>query len=140
MSKLCYLLMLAVVTERISEIIVDSKLFSPIRDWIKQCAYTDPPRPDSRLQRIRVMLDYLMNCGYCVSVWVGGIISALAINYSHQEFIERFFLFDFINWVMYAVLLHGMANLYHVIYELIKRGRVHTYDIMLKVNKEEDIK
>ena len=139
-DKLFYLAILVIVTERATEIIVDSKLFEPIREGIKNRVYTDPPKPDSILQRAKIMLDYLVNCGYCVSVWVGGLVSALMIGYSLPEFIARFFLFDFLNWLIYAVFLHGMANLYHILYELMKRGRVHTYDIVLKVSQEEEIK
>jgi hypothetical protein len=139
-DKFFYLAILAIVTERVTEIIVDSKLFDPIRQGIKKRVYTDPPQPDSFLQRAKIMLDYLINCGYCVSVWIGGLISAIMIGYGRPEFIVRFFLFDFLNWIMYAVLLHGMANLYHVLYELMKRGRVHTYDIMLKDSQEEENK
>ena len=108
-DKLFYLAILVIVTERATEIIVDSKLFEPIREGIKNRVYTDPPKPDSILQRAKIMLDYLVNCGYCVSGWVGGLVSALRIGYSLPEFIARFFLFDFLNWLIYAVFLQVVS-------------------------------
>jgi hypothetical protein len=33
--------------------------------------------------------------------------------------------------------LHGLSNLYHVIYELLRRGRIGTYDLAVKLTQEK---
>lgn len=119
-------LILIVATERATELIVSSKIFEPLRSIIKRWAYnSDEPPSDTILQEFKVMFDYLVNCGYCVSVWMGALFGLFA---------TRHFDSIFVSWFTSALFLHGMANLYHVIYELVKRGRVKTYDIILRAS------
>ena len=119
-------LILIVATERATELIVSSKIFEPFRLAIKKWTYNpDIPPSNTVLQEFKVMLDYLVNCGYCVSVWVGALFGLFATQHFDNVFIS---------WLTSALFLHGMANLYHVVYELIKRGRVKTYDIILRAS------
>lgn len=124
--------MLIVVTERVTELIVSSKIFEPLRNIIKRWAYkSSEPPPDTLYQHFKVMIDYLVTCGYCVSVWMGAFF-ALFAEKNFENRVE--------NWFISALFLHGMSNIYHVCFELLKRGRVGTYDIMLKIQKDTDLK
>ncbi len=123
-------IMLIIATERATELIVASKIFEPIRLFVKRWAYSnDDPPPDTIYQHFKVMIDYLMTCGYCVSVWVGGFFALFVGKYHHNIVI---------NWLISLLFLHGMANLYHVVYELLRRGRVRSYDIMLKLDYSQN--
>lgn len=122
------LLFLVVATERITEIIVASKLFEPVRLCVKRWAYPLDVMPnDGYYQHFKVMVDYLMTCGYCVSVWVG---------YAASIYCPIFFEHRLLNWIIMGAVIHGLSNLYHVSFELIKRGRVHTYDIAYRRQRD----
>lgn len=122
--------MLVVATERAVELIIDSKIFEPLRIKIKRWAYPDAPPEDNIWQHLRVMVDYLFNCGYCLSVWVGAIFAI---------FTPPVFESGVVNWLVSTLVLHGGSNIYHVVYELLRRGRVKTYDvsITLKIRDSE---
>lgn len=123
--------MLIIATERATELIVESKIFEPLRLRVKRLVYPgDAPPPDTFFQHVKVMFDYLLHCGYCVSVWMGGFFALFA---------ERYFEPIFLNWFLSALFLHGMSNLHHVGYELARRGRIKTYDVMFKVAIDESI-
>lgn len=120
--------MLVIATERVTEIIVASKLFDPLRKIVKRWAYPlDNPPEESMLQEFKIMIDYLMSCGYCVSVWVGFLFAIC---------LDRYFDNVVINWAIGGLVLHGLANFYHVLYEICRRGRVYTYDISAHVDNK----
>lgn len=125
MNSIFIWIMLIVATERATELVVSSKIFEPIRVRIKSWVYqSDGPPPDTIFQHFKVMLDYLIHCGYCVSVWVAGFFAL---------FVDQYFESHVTNWFVSMLFLHGMSNLYHVLYELARRGRISTYDVMLKL-------
>lgn len=129
MTSIFIWIMLIIATERATELIVESKIFEPIRLRVKRWVYhNDAPPPDTFFQHLKVMLDYLLHCGYCVSVWMGGLFAL---------FTERYFEPVYLNWFISALFLHGMSNIYHVVYELIRKGRIKTHDVMLKVIADE---
>lgn len=120
---------LTVATERSAEIIVSSKLFEPLRMSIKRWTYPLDQMPsDTIYQNFKVMIDYLMTCGYCVSVWMG---------FFYALFAPQVFSIWIVNWFITGVFLHGLANFYHVVYELARRGRVNTHDLVIKI-KDDD--
>lgn len=125
MIESCFtLLMLTIATERITEILVASKLFDPLRNMIKRWAYPLDEMPtDTYYQNFKVMIDYLVTCGYCVSVWVGYLLAVLS---------PSVFNITVINWLVMGAVIHGLSNLYHCAFEIVRRGRVHTYDVLLK--------
>jgi hypothetical protein len=125
---LLILAFLVIATERITEIIVESKLFEPVRKAIKRYVYPLDEAPvDTYYQHFKVMLDYLSTCGYCVSVWVGYALSICA---------PMFFSISIVNWFIMGAVIHGLSNLYHAWYELVRRGRVHTHDIAITRKKD----
>lgn len=123
-------LILIITVERITEIIVDSELLKPFRELIKRFIYKEdrPPEDDIRYTLL-TRLDYLVNCGYCVSVWVGLCISAI-VSQSVQIPIEN----TYVKWFIIGIFLHGSSNAYHVIYSRILKGRIFTLDIMMNHN------
>lgn len=127
-----FLLMLVVVTERITEIIVDSELTAPLRKKIKKWVYglDKPPEPGLWFN-IKTRIDYLINCGYCASVWVGLFVSGIVINYCSNMRMNKYFDNYVVEWIIVGLFMHGMSNLYHVVYMLIMKGRILTADIMI---------
>ena len=78
-ESLVSLLFLVIATERITELLVESKIFEPLRMMVKRWTYDlDTPPSDSYYQQLKVMLSYLITCGYCVSVWVAFFSAILA--------------------------------------------------------------
>lgn len=129
MSSIFTWVMLIIATERATELIVASKIFEALRLKIKRWVYpSDTPPSDTTWQNFKVLLDYLIHCGYCVSVWMGGLFAIFA---------DKYFEHAVVNWFVSMLFLHGMANLYHVVYELARRGRIRTHDIMLKISSDE---
>lgn len=61
------------------------------------------------------------SCGYCCSVWVSMLA---AMTYSGR-------LFDL--YVINVIVLHRLSNYIHSGFELLRRGRVNTHDINLRL-------
>jgi len=128
---------LIIVVERITEIIVASKIFAPLREAISKRAFLGPSRTPSFVpdilrnfgQAIISFISKVISCGYCTSVWIGLLISPFA---------DKIFENAIADWLIVAIFLHGMSNLYHVFYQLLQNGRVWTFDIMLKKAEEPE--
>ncbi len=131
---------LVVVTEAMTEIIVASQIFSGLRGRIRQLAHpllTEEqiilPVPFKR--RFFMFIDGLVSCGYCTSVWVAAFWGVFAPwvwwgdNYMMVGWI--------INWVIALLALHRLSNWLHVLASLVQKGRVRTYDIELKLTKDD---
>lgn len=125
MSEIIVWVVCIIAVERATELVVESKIFEPLRLYFKKLAYNEdiPPRDDLK-QKILVQIDYLLNCGYCVSVWVSALMAATMST--------RF------PFIVNLLFLHGGSNLYHVLYELLRRGRVRSYDIVLDIRRTKD--
>jgi len=122
MIDIIELMLLVIVTEATTEIIVDSKIFSEIRFRIRKKAFPEQPGSSNP---IFVFVAELISCGYCTSVWVAMWWSLFA---------PSFFKFGFIiNWVIMGMVIHRLSNWLHVVYSLVKKGRIKTYDIELKL-------
>jgi hypothetical protein len=122
-------LLIAVAVERVTEIITTSEIFAPVRNYIKGHAYQySDPSEISKCGKLLIWVDKLISCGYCTSVWVSLVFALI--------FMDR----D-ITLVINVFAVHGFANLYHSIFELIRRGRVNSHDFVLKhdVNLHESI-
>lgn len=120
------IILLAIVVEAITEIIVDSKLFEGMHAWLYNQAHPSVP-VDSCYYRIISFVCELTSCGYCTSVWIAAILSLFVNNQ-----------FDLghmiVNWVVSTFVLHRLSNLLHVIYGLIRNGRIAALDVNLNSN------
>ena len=122
---------MVLAVEAISEIIVDSYITDGCRNKIKRIAYNpDKPPDDTIFHNFIVFVDKLVSCGYCTSVWVSGFLSI----WSPQLFEN-----GLVNWVCFTFMIHRSSNWAHVLFQLVKKGRVFTCDIILKhvYSKEE---
>jgi len=122
-------LLITIAVERVTEIITVSEVFAPVRNYIKRCAYKySDPSKISNYRRFLIWVDKLISCGYCTSVWVALVFVLIFMDKDMTLIINVF-------------AVHGLSNLYHSIFELIRRGRVNTHDLVLKhdVNLHESI-
>ncbi len=129
LDNLFVILVFGIIVERITEILVDSTITETlIRGPLKNYLFNaDRPPTAGCLYSLARFCDQLLSCGYCTSVWVGlGIASIAPINFN---------IAPVLNWLMVGILLHGIANLYHVLYQLIRRGRVDTRDYNITVSE-----
>ena len=116
------ILLLAIIVERSTELITSSEISNLIfKNRLKSYLF-NPSKPpyDSVFRRFLLFLDKVTSCGYCCSVWVAFVVALFSTVH-----------FDVL--IFDVVLLHGLSNLYHVLYELLRRGRINTYDVDLKV-------
>jgi len=130
LETILILLLLAIAVEATTEILTSSKLIGPFQNKWKQWTYPlDRPPSGGILRSFKVFVDDLWSCGYCSSVWVAAFFGLFAPP-----------IFDntFINWLVAVFVLHRLANWLHVAYELIRRGRVSSLDIMLRISENED--
>lgn len=122
-----YIIIFAIVVEAITEIIVEAQITDPIRGFIKRKAYPDQPI-ESYSQNIVIFIDKLLSCGYCTSVWVSFVVASF-----HPPIIG----IKCIDWILAVFLIHRLSNLYHVMYQLVMRGRVLTIDARIVQSEEE---
>jgi len=119
-SHAAHWLLIVIAVERVTELITTSEIFAPVRNYIKGHAYRySDPSEISKYRKLLIWLDKLVSCGYCTSVWVSLV------------FVLTFIGRD-ITLVINVFAIHGLANLYHSIFELIRRGRVNSHDFVLK--------
>jgi len=123
---LAIVFLMSVVVEAVTEILTASELTEPLRKTWKVWTYpTDRPPPKSLLQFFKVWVDKLVSCGYCTSVWVAGFFGIWAPKIDFGSW--------FINWIVIVFILHRVATWVHVVFELVKKGRVKTYDLEVSV-------
>ena len=94
-----YFILAIIFTEAITELVVKSEIFSPIREYFF----------NKRKNRFFKFIHDLLDCGYCFSVW------AAALSY--------FLLFVFNNnitiFFVVSVVLHRLSNVTHFIIDRI---------------------
>lgn len=123
---------MALASEALAELIVDSKFSAKFfRDpWKKWTYPIDKPPHDTYLQRVKVFVDDLWSCGYCTSVWTSGFlalfIGPVLINNA------------IICWLVSTLIIHRISNWIHTVFEVVKRGRVRTYDLLVRMSEQED--
>ena len=124
--------LLSIAVEAATEILTSSELTNPLRKKWKKWTYPlDAPPEDTYIQHFKVWFDKLISCGYCTSVWVAGFFGIFTPKLDLGHWI--------INWLIITFVLHRLATWIHVIYELVKKGRVKTYDfeVQLKIQDPE---
>lgn len=117
----------SIAVEAISEIITSSDITFGFRSYIKKLAFPDEPSSHKYFAKSVGFIDRLISCGYCTSVWV-----AAALSVGIPKMLD-----GPIGWVMCIFVLHRISNFIHVVFELVKKGRVKSYDIMYQ--KSEDL-
>ena len=129
-------LLLGLASEALAELIVDSEFSAKFRKPWKKWAYpVDRPPSNSIFQRFKVFVDELWSCGYCTSVWTSGFL-ALFVSLDGPRTLTGI---PIINWVVATLVIHRLANWIHITFQLVKQGRVRTYDLLLKSSVAEDL-
>jgi hypothetical protein len=139
---LLQLLIIGFAVERLTEIVVESKIFEPFRKAIGQWATIDPRTidPDKPLPKSAVLKEYVsyfVKCGYCMSVWIGAAASlAYPVSlYRHQltdTILSNIVPFA-VNFITSTLLYHGIANWLHVAFKRLQVGVVDVKDIKVTV-------
>jgi hypothetical protein len=136
---LIHWLFLIIVVEAISEIIVAAKITDWFRAFLLHRAapnldeYPELVGKELPYQSLFVFLHSLFTCGYCTSVWIAGAIAVFApwvyrFNQPDDSLFVKLVVW-IVNWFLATMILHRLSNWFHVLYSLIQRGRVKTYDI-----------
>lgn len=121
--------LLAVVVEAITEVLVASKLFAPVRTIVATAAL--PVVDGVKRHLIRYMplafLNAIFGCGYCMSVWVA---AAAAISVRIPLPLETC---CFGAFIVNTMVLHRLANFLHIVVMIVYKGRVATHDYKVDV-------
>jgi hypothetical protein len=145
----------ALAIERITEIITEGDIFDDWRRFLGRRANPMlPPPPEDLDNNLQEVLgeaqpdDYgepeleqtwtlwfwkkvnkLFACGFCMSTWVAFAFSwFLPGSWDEMPGI-----------IVKTFALMFMANMAHSIFQLVYRGRIHTYDHAIKIDKAEDV-
>jgi hypothetical protein len=135
---------MALAVEAITELVVAAKIFDPIRNWVFDRAFpmwpNGEPREPTRSSRRWAFVVELTKCGYCVSVWPAFWFALFGpqwlVNLDDLS-VSAFMIGVPTNLLINWVVIHRLSNWIHVFYERMKKGRVLTYDIELKLNAGE---
>lgn len=90
------------LVEAITQIITKSELFKPIRGFFFE----------RRKNRFCNYIHELLDCGYCMSVWVGWFV-VLAFLYTNSVALNVFFT---------GIVLHRLSNILHFIIDRFDRN------------------
>ena len=100
-------LLSVILTETITELVVKSEIFNPLRAKIFHLG---------EHSSFFNWLHRLIDCGYCFSVWAGIFVSILFLR-------EIKVLHWSIDWLILALILHRLSNLFHNVMD-----RIHGID------------
>lgn len=89
-------LILILATEAMTRLLRDAEIFNAPRNWLS-----------GRWE----LLDELISCGYCLSVWAAGIVLALY--------------FFGIGWLISLLALHRAANLFHDLFGIVTNCKIN---------------
>lgn len=95
LNELITLLFLIVVVEAITEIVVSSTIFQPLRNFILKRAGKST---------ICNFLGKLIQCGYCTSVWISLIFAF---------FVPIHLVNVYIDFIIFVFVLHRLSNFWH---------------------------
>lgn len=105
-------MLLIVLVEAITEILVDSQIFSKPRELI----YTNSS-----------FFGELVTCGYCTSVWVSAAVAWMAVLSLSPYFM--------VNYIVTVMVLHRLSNVWH---EAIKKW-LNRHPITFSIHKTESV-
>ena len=89
------LLMAIILTEAVTEVIVKSELFKPLRAYLF-----------NKGNKLTLFLHNILDCGYCTSVWIGCFTSLLLLNDLQAVHWS-------IDWFIYGLIVHRLSNILH---------------------------
>jgi len=92
------IILAAILTESITQVITKSLLFLPVREWFF----------NRRVNKVFNFLHDLLDCGYCTSVWIGMSSSLLLLN-------DIKLVFWAIDWFLWGMIVHRLSNVFHFI-------------------------
>lgn len=132
------IVIVGLIVERLTEIIVDSKIAEPLRKAISKWAsvdprFIDPEKPLPKSVVFKEYMSYFVKCGYCMSVWVAAAFSTLFPVLIYQS--ESAYFAMLVNFICSTLLYHGLANWIHVLFKRTQVGKVDVKD--LKVTLED---
>lgn len=131
MTDILAILFLSIAVEAITEILTSSELTNPLRKKWKEWTYPlDTPPPDTFFQNFKVYFDKLISCGYCTSVWVAGFLGIWTPKFDLGSSV--------VDWLVITFVLHRFSTLFHVVYELIRKGRVKTFDLEIQLTNRNE--
>lgn len=107
-----------ITSSQIADILFKNRLRTRLHYLRLECAKNNT---SSLTKDILSFCDKVTSCGYCCSVWVSFF---LALD-------REWWLFNY--YLLNVFVLHRLSNYIHVCIELVRRGRVHTHDISLKL-------
>lgn len=97
------ILLVIIFTEAITELVVKSELFYPLRKFLF----------NGRDNKIINFFNNLFDCGYCFSVWAA-MLSIFLV-----------FKFDYIlvNYFIYGIVTHRLSNIFHFLIDRINLSK-----------------
>lgn len=107
MSNTLIFIIAIVLTEALVEVLSKSEIFSPVREWFFD-------RREKR--KVFKFFHSLLDCGYCLSVWVGTVVGLVLLDLS--------IIHPALDWFIVGLLLHRLSNLWH---NIIDRTRHDLY-------------
>lgn len=132
--------LLVVWTEAVTEILVAARVTDGLRAYIFRRAFPEIPEDQPHPKDPPVgpgfwrFANGVFTCGYCMSVWVAMGSAVFAPWWLATGHWTGWLA----NWLLMVFVLHRTCNYLHVVFSLIKKGRVKTYDIELKVQVQDD--
>jgi hypothetical protein len=95
----------AIATEALTELLVKSTIFLPIRDFFDK---------KSRDNVIYEFLSNLLFCGYCTSVWVSFLLMIPTFLFTDFILINKF-----IDFLLFILVIHRLSNVFHYLIDYI---------------------
>lgn len=111
LKTLIVVLSLVIFTEAITELVTKSEIFSPIRKFFF----------DRKQNSFCAAIHILLDCGYCMSIWVG-LFSAYVFYFVDNIFFNVLFM---------GIILHRLSNILHFVIDRINKG----HDLNLDLGK-----
>jgi len=102
MNTIILFIISIVITESITEIISKSSLFEPLRKWLFK----------HKSNKLLSFIHDLLDCGFCLSVWVGTITGNILLDVKIVTV--------WVDWFIIGLLVHKCSNVLH---NLIDRTR-----------------
>lgn len=96
-NNITYVIIAVIITEAITEIVVKSELFLPVKSKIFELGNNN---------RFFKWLHSLIDCGYCFSVWAGLFTSLLMLN--DFNIVNKY-----VDWFLLGIVVHRLSNLFH---------------------------